>query len=423
MTGPSLSDFYNTGGKTAVERDEAYDKAKKIAEKGTAKERAALAQDDDVPAEILFFLANDKDVDVRRAVSGNDSAPIHADLILAKDEEDDIRGGIGEKMGRILPALSGEQNQKVMDMAFQVAGVLAQDRLPTVRALIAQTVKNLDNVPKDIVMTLARDTEAMVSVPVLEFSPLLSEVDLMDLISTGVNGEALAAVARRENLTSSVSQAIVATEDDLAVPALLANRTAEIGQEAMEAIVEAGENHPGWHQPLVERGGFANELVIRIASYASERLVEKLLSEHDEIDAQTKEALRRSVRDRMQDLKMAWDKNDPEVVRAHIFHRDGKLTTQTMAVAAAQGEETFVLTALSLMTGVHDTIVRRALQGAESSKAAVALAWKAELGPKFAQILQSELLRLPKAEVLSPTPSGKYPLEDLEMRKLLMVMR
>ncbi|WP_425405314.1 DUF2336 domain-containing protein [Hwanghaeella sp.] len=423
MTPPSLSDFYNTGGKTAVERDATYERAKTIAEKGSAQERAALAQEDDVPAEVLFFLANDKSKDVRRAVSGNDSAPIQADLVLAKDEDDDIRGGIADKMGRILPRISGEQNQKIVDMAFQVAGVLAQDRLPTVRALIAQQVKALDNVPKDIVMTLARDTEAMVSVPVLEFSPLLSETDLIDLISTGVNGEALAAVARRENLTASVSQAIVATEDDLAVPALLANRTAEIGQQAMEAIVEAGENHPGWHQPLVERGGLANELVIRIASYASERLVEKLLSEHDEIDAETKDRLRRSVKDRMQDLKMAWDKSDPEVARAHIFHRDGKLTPDLMAQAAARGEETFVLSALSLMTGVHDTIVRRALQGAEANKAAVTLAWKAGLGVKFASILQTELLRLPKSDVLAPGPSGKFPLEELEMRKLLMVMR
>jgi len=423
MTGPSLSDFYNTGGKTAVERDATYERAKTIVESGSAQERASLAQEDDVPPEILFFLANDKSKDVRRAVSGNDSAPLQADLVLAKDEDDDVRGGVGEKMGRILPTLSGEQNQKVIDMAFQVAGVLAQDRLPTVRALIAQTVKTLDNVPRDIVMTLARDTEAMVSVPVLEFSPLLSETDLVDLISTGVNGEALAAVARRENLTASVSQAIVATEDDLAIPALLANRTAEIGQETMEAIVEAGENHPSWHQPLVERGNLANELVIRIASYASERLVEKLLSEHDEIDADTKDRLRQSVRDRMQDLKMAWDKNDPEVVRAHIFHRDGKLTPEIMATAAARGEETFVLTALSLMSGVHDTIVRRALQGAEANKAAVTLAWKAGLGVKFAAILQSELLRLPKGQVLGPTAAGKFPLEELEMRKLLMVLR
>lgn len=423
MTGPSLSDFYNTGGKTAVERDAAYDRAKTIAESGTAQEKAALAQEDDVPPEILFFLANDKSKDVRRAVSDNDGAPIHADLVLAEDEDDDIRGGVADKMGRLLPTLSDEQNQKVIDMAFQVAGVLAQDRLPTVRALIAQQVKSLDNVPKEIVMTLARDTEAMVSVPVLEFSPLLSETDLVDLISTGVNGEALAAVARRENLTASVSQAIVATEDDLAVPALLANRTAEIGQDTMEAIVVAGENHPGWHQPLVERGNLANELVIRIASYASEKLVEKLLADHDDIDAETKDKLRNSVRDRMQDLKMAWDKNDPEVVRAHIFHRDGKLTPELMAQAAERGEETFVLSALSLMSGVHDTIVRRALQGAEANKAAVTLAWKAGLGVKFASILQTELLRLPKQEILSPGMSGKFPLEELEMRKLLMVMR
>ncbi len=120
---------------------------------------------------------------------------------------------------------------------------------------------------------------------------------------------------------------------------------------------------------------------------------------------------------------MAWDKNDPEVVRAHIFHRDGKLTPDLLVKSALQGEETFVVTALSLMSGVHDTIVKRALQGADANKAAVTLAWKAGLGAKFAAVLQTNLLQLPSANVLPPASGDKFPMEELEMRKLLMVMR
>lgn len=423
MSGPSLSDFYKTPTSGTVVKDEGYERAKRVAEHGTAKERVALAQEQDVPPEVLYFLANDASADVRRAVAGNDGTPGQADLLLAEDKDDDIRGSVGAKLGRILPTLTDAQSARVNKMVFQVAEVLAQDRLPTVRALISQQVKALPNVPHELVMTLARDTEALVSVPVLEFSPLLKEDDLVELVSTGINSEALAAVARRENLTDTVSHAIVETGDDLAVPALLANRTAEIGQETMEAIVEAGEDHNSWHQALVQRDGMSKDLVVRIAGYASERLVEQLIERNLDLDAQTADMLRQSVRSRMQDLQMAWDRNDPEVARAEIFNRDGKLNAGTLTLAAARGEETFVVHALSIMTGYGDQSIRMGLQGKDGPKVAVSIAWKTRLGMDFATVMQTDLLRLPEDLVLQAERSGTFPLSEAEMQSLLDLLR
>jgi len=423
MSGPSLSDFYKTSPSGTVVQDKSYERARRIAEHGTAKERASLAQEGDVPPEVLYYLANDAAKEVRQAVAGNDATPTQADLLLAEDKEDDVRGSVGSKLERILPSLSGAESARVTKMVFQVAEVLAQDRLPTVRALIAQQVKALPDVPHDLVMTLARDAEAIVSVPVLEFSPLLKEEDLVGLVTTGINSEALAAVARRENLTESVSHAIVETRDDLAVPALLANRTAEIGQNTMEAIVEAGDQHPSWHQALVQRDGMSKDLVVKIAAYASERLVEQLIDRNRDLDSGTADLLRQSVRNRMQDLEMAWDRNDPEVVRAEIFNRDGKLNAGTLTLAAGRGEETFVIHALSIMTGFSDQSVRMALQGGDGPKAAVAIAWKTKLGMDFAVVLQTDLLRLPGETILQAQDGGAYPLSATEMQSLLDLLK
>ena len=422
MTGPSLSDFYKTAPSGTVVQDPAYDRAKRIAEHGSVAERIALAREPDVPPEILYFLANDGAREVRNAVADNDGTPTHADLLLAEDKDDEVRGSVGAKLDRILPKLDEGQSAKVTKMVFQVAEVLAQDRLPTIRALIAQQVKSLPDAPHDLVMTLARDTEALVSVPVLEFSPLLKESDLVGLISTGINSEALAAVARREHLTEVVSHAIVETRDDLAVPALLANRTAEIGQDTMETIVETGESRPEWHQALVQRDGLSKDLVVRIAGYASERLVEQLISRNRDLDEGTAETLRQAVRGRMQDLQMAWDRGDPEVARAEIFNRDGKLNAATLTLAAARGEETFVIHALSIMTGFSDQSIRMAFQAKDAPKVAVAVAWKIRLGMDFAYVVQKDLLRLPDEAVLQAAAGGGYPLSEAEMQSLLALL-
>ena len=207
------------------------------------------------------------------------------------------------------------------------------------------------------------------------------------------------------------------------MPALLANRTAEIGQDTMEAIVEAGEGHPGWHQALVQRDGMSKDLVVRIAGYASERLVEQLIERNRDLDAETADHLRHAVRHRMQDLQMAWDRNDPEVARAEIFNRDGKLNAGTLTLAAARGEETFVIHALALMTGLSDQGIRGALQGQDGRKVAVAIAWKTKLGMDFAFVVQTDLLRLPSEAVLHPEKGGAYPLSDSEMQALLDLLR
>ena len=52
----------------------------------------------DIPKEILYFLAGDKDVSVRNAVARNRSTPQQADLLLATDDESDVRATLAVKV-------------------------------------------------------------------------------------------------------------------------------------------------------------------------------------------------------------------------------------------------------------------------------------------------------------------------------------
>ena len=78
------------------------------------------------------------------------------------------------------------------------------DQLGTVRAIVAEEVKRLSNVPRGVVTKLARDAEGSVSVPILEHSPLLEDSELLDIIAEGVRDESLCAIDGR--LRSSASE-------------------------------------------------------------------------------------------------------------------------------------------------------------------------------------------------------------------------
>ncbi|MDE0992351.1 MAG: DUF2336 domain-containing protein [Rhodospirillales bacterium] len=70
-------------------------------------------------------------------------------------------------------------------------------------------MKSLDSVPQSHIKKLVEDAEVIVSAPILEYSPLLSEVEMVQIIASGIQGDALSAVARRISISEEISAATV----------------------------------------------------------------------------------------------------------------------------------------------------------------------------------------------------------------------
>ena len=70
-------------------------------------------------------------------------------------------------------------------------------------------MKSLDSVPQSHIKKLVEDAEVIVSAPILEYSPLLSEVEMVQIIASGIQGDALSAVARRLSISEEISAATV----------------------------------------------------------------------------------------------------------------------------------------------------------------------------------------------------------------------
>ncbi len=398
-------------------------KPEDIARAGSVNEKVELANNKDAAPEILYYMANDPNETVRKSVASNPTTPIHASRILADDENPDVRATVGERIGSILPGLDPENNARVARMAMDVADVLAKDKLPTIRAMIAHQIKTLDNVPHELVMTLARDAEDLVSLPVLEFSPMLKSEDLVELISTGINSESLAAISRRQGVSETVSSALVGTGNEAVIPSLLANRTANIGLDTMEKIVELAEDRSEWHSSVVDREDLPTDLVARIAGYVTETMLERLIQRNPEVDHQLQETLRNQVQMKLQRLEQAWDQSDPEVMRAMIHHRDGRLNPVDLSIAATRGEETYVIQALTCMTDISAEKIKNALQSEDAPKVVVALSWKAGLGMGFAVAMQLKLLSLSTDRLIKEDSSGHYPFSKEDMSEVLRVIR
>lgn len=396
-----------------------YEEAKRIAQHGGAKARADLASHEDLEPEFLYLFATDENVDVRVAVAENEGTPLQADLILARDVDARVREELAYKIGRLIPSLTPDESERLAEMAFQVLEILAQDQVPAIRAIIAEEIKHLDNVPRRVVNQLARDVEDAVAGPILEYSPLLNDEQILQIVASGLRGGALEALARRRNLSSAVTQAIVDQDEDPAIAELLRNQTAEISEKLMEEIAVDAEHRPELHTPLVDRGSLSTATIRRIATFVSAALMERLLA-INAVDEKTAKEIRMAVRERIEHVGERPDGNAVGVegdgaARAQKLHKAGKLDEYAVLDAIDEGDTEFLGQAFELLSGLKPKHVDKMLESA-SAKGLCALTWKAGLSADIAVSLQRRIGKLPPKSMIQAAPGGGYQMNEEELK-------
>lgn len=387
-----------------------YDDAKALARHADPAIRRQIAKRDDIPPEILYYLAADGDAMVRREIALNATTPRQADLLLAEDSDEDVRLDVARKIGRLLPDLGPNQKDRLGDLTLRALDLLSHDTLPRVRQALAEEIKRLPNVPHDVVTSLARDVELMVSAPILEFSPLLSDIDLLEIINSRPVQGALVAISRRQSVGEAVSSAIVGSEDEAAIAALLANPDAQIREETLDVLIDRAPDYPNWHEPLVLRPHLSPRAIGRISQFVAVSLLHTLQERHQldpELARQVAEAIQRR-------LSQEGDE-DPEVAReVRSLAASNMLTDEAILARLGKGERTFVYSSLALLSGLPYGTVRNVFIS-KSPKAVVTVSWRAGLAARTATELQLRCAIIDPPMVLYAQDGMYYPLSDKEM--------
>ena len=392
-----------------------YQEAKRIAAEGDEADRVDLASFEDLEPELLYYFANDEAPTVRREVAKNDGAPIQADLILARDTNDEVRAELARKVGRLVPSLTEEENEQLTDMVMEVLTILAKDQEPRVRTILADEIKHLSNVPAAVVRRLARDAEEIVAAPILEYSPLLGERELLQIIAGGVRGGALAAIARRRHIREPVSDAVARTEDPAATEALLENQTARINEKTLEHIAVVADDTPELHRPLVDRNNLSLSTIRRIATFVGAALLERLI-ERNPIDDAIVAELRRAMRERIDTDRSGTEAEGvPADERAMTMMMAGELDEDAVLAAVDDGDNELARHALALLADIPERQVARLL-ASRSGKAVTALAWKAGLGMRSGLKLQTRLAGVPGGSRVRAAPDGGPPMTEKELQ-------
>ncbi len=121
-------------------------------------------------------------------------------------------------------------------LAEELFRIMLHDTDVRVRRALSENLKDNPEVPREVALGLARDVEA-VAVPMLHFSLVFTDDELVEIVRTRPLACQLA-VARRAEVSPTVSDTLAETGNEEVVTTLAKNPGAEIADETYGKVID-----------------------------------------------------------------------------------------------------------------------------------------------------------------------------------------
>lgn len=235
-------------------------------------------------------------------------------------------------------------------LAQDILALIANDAASLVRRSLAITLRNSTELPREIAVKLAADVES-IAVPILNFSPVLTDDDLVEVLKSRASAKIMA-VARRPSVSGSVVENIVRYGDGRAVAEVAANDGAQISSEMAQHVLEAYRDDDLVARAFIRRSDLPITIVEKLISQVSAEVAIALTRRHAvPVELAVKLASRTRERATIDIIDQSSRTRDVALLVRRLFE-DGRLTDSLILRAAGCGEMTFVAHALARKAGI-----------------------------------------------------------------------
>lgn len=255
----------------------------------------------------------------------------------------DIRAEIAEKIAGQHPSLSESQRK----LAEDIFRLMVKDAEVRVREALSRQLKENPTVPHDVAAALARDVES-VSLPILQFSEVLTDEDLIEIVKSQ-SPEKQVAVAKRAHVSAGLADALVDTHNEDVVATLVGNEGAEITETTLQRVVDEFGASEMVGKPLVARGNLPVTVAERLMTRVSENLRQALMTRPD-MSAETVTNLLLHARE-LAVLGLAEADTDVLKLVDHLY-RNARLTPSIILRAVCMGDMTFFEAAMAKLARI-----------------------------------------------------------------------
>ncbi len=246
---------------------------------------------------------------------------------------------------------SGQFSETEIRLATDIFRLLLKDTEMKVRRVLADQLKDNMRVPHDIIWTLAND-KPEVAIPVLQYSFVLSEEDLIAIVKASAQVAKLRAVALRQSISQPLTRALISKNEREVTQIVVANRSANVDEESLQAVLDGFGTEHAILEELVYRGGlpyaFAERLFYKVSGNLRKQLTKKYrLNKAVVEDAST--TARETVT--LQFLAPWMSQQDITTLVSEMDHA-GRLTDSVMIRSLCIGDIRFFETAIARRVGI-----------------------------------------------------------------------
>ncbi|MGB0696944.1 MAG: DUF2336 domain-containing protein [Rhodospirillaceae bacterium] len=195
---------------------------------------------------------------------------------LLSDPSPAARAQTAEKIASQFGATSLSAKERAL--AEEIFRLMVRDAEIRVREALSANLKDNPLVPHDVACALANDVTE-VATPMLEFSSVLTDEDLVEIVNSQ-GQDKMAVVARRSGLGEVVSEALVDRGDETVVATLVANDEAAISDGTLIKVVDRYGDNAKIQGPLVHRPTLPVTVAEKLVTRVSENLQSHLLANH-----------------------------------------------------------------------------------------------------------------------------------------------
>lgn len=266
-----------------------------------------------------------------------------------------VKGATPDERALAARKLCGSMDKMVLSeadraLAGDILRVMAADAAELVRSAIVETLRTSDVVPRDVALKLARDVETL-SLPMLAFSPVFSDDDLAEIVRLGGPVRQVA-VAKRPELSRTVTDSLAEHGGERAVATACANPGADFTDQSLSRVVDRFEASERVLSAVAYRAVLPPALTERLISLVSDQVREHLVAKH-EVSAQAALDIATGGAERatLDLVDQAGRSDDVKGLVTHL-RAAGRLTPSLLLRALAHGHMTFFEWGVAELSGV-----------------------------------------------------------------------
>jgi uncharacterized protein (DUF2336 family) len=197
-------------------------------------------------------------------------------LSLMRGATVDERAAAAHKLCRRIDEMVLTEEDRAI--AYEILRVMASDAAELVRRALAVTLKASPLVPHDVALKLARDVES-VAAPMLSFSPVFTDEDLIEIIRYAGPVRQIA-IATRVSLPETVTAALVEHGAEAAVRTACANDNATFSEDSLQKAISRFANSQQLLASVAYRQALPPSVSERLVNMVSDQVRDHLINHH-----------------------------------------------------------------------------------------------------------------------------------------------